>query len=170
MEPIQIRQAIPPDLPEILDLIRACTLHMEFQGIDQWDQHYPSRSVFEDDIRTHSLYVGRKNERICGVLALNDRQEPGYAEVEWAHNRGKAMVVHRLAVHSAFQRQGVGARLMDFAEQLAAARGYASIRLDAFSLNPAAVALYESRGYRRAGVVTFRKRRFYCFERVVSPD
>lgn len=46
---------------------------------------------------------------------------------------------------------------MDFAERFADENGYEAIRLDAFTGNPGAVALYERRGYRKAGVVRFRR-------------
>jgi len=168
MASIRIRRSTPTDLREVLDLIRACIQHMELQGIYQWDEVYPSPSVLEDDVRSHSLYAGLRDERLCGILALNEHQDPEYSAIDWVHTGGKVIVVHRLAVHPGFQRQGVGTRLMDFAEEYAAAQGYTSIRLDAFTLNPAAVALYERRGYRNAGVVTFRKGRFYCFEKALS--
>jgi RimJ/RimL family protein N-acetyltransferase len=56
---------------------------------------------------------------------------------------------------------------MDFAERHAADGGYDAIRLDVFTLNPVATALYERRGYRRAGTVRFRKGEFFCYERPV---
>jgi ribosomal protein S18 acetylase RimI-like enzyme len=56
---------------------------------------------------------------------------------------------------------------MSFAEETAVTRGYDCIRLDAFTRNPAALALYESRGYRRAGTVHFRKGAFYCYEKAM---
>ncbi len=54
---------------------------------------------------------------------------------------------------------------MHFVEQYAEVHGYDVIRLDAFTRNPAAVRLYEGRGYRKAGIVSFRKGPFYCFEK-----
>jgi ribosomal protein S18 acetylase RimI-like enzyme len=54
---------------------------------------------------------------------------------------------------------------MDFAEKTAAVEGYDCMRLDAFTNNTAALILYENRGYRKAGVVRFRKGEFYCYEK-----
>jgi RimJ/RimL family protein N-acetyltransferase len=53
---------------------------------------------------------------------------------------------------------------MRFTHEFACKRGYNTIRLDAFSGNPAVVALFERLGYRRAGSVHFRKGEFYCYE------
>ena len=59
---------------------------------------------------------------------------------------------------------------MDFLEQSVLDRGLRAIRLDAFSLNPAALKLYESRGYERAGEIQFRKGLFYLYEKRLTPD
>jgi RimJ/RimL family protein N-acetyltransferase len=57
---------------------------------------------------------------------------------------------------------------MKFAESVAEKEGFDTIRLDAFSENPGAVALYERLGYRRAGTVNFRKGAFFCLEKQVT--
>ena len=57
---------------------------------------------------------------------------------------------------------------MDFAEEKAATENYDCIRLDAFTRNLAAFTLYENRGYRKAGIVRFRKGEFFCYERKIS--
>jgi ribosomal protein S18 acetylase RimI-like enzyme len=108
------------------------------------------------------LHMESKN---IAQWVLNEHQDPEYSDVAWAHCEGKALIVHRLSVHPDAQGQNVATRLMDFAEHRAIACGYSAIRLDAFTENPAAVLLYEKRGYRRAGTVVFRKGPFYCFEK-----
>jgi ribosomal protein S18 acetylase RimI-like enzyme len=57
--------------------------------------------------------------------------------------------------------------LMAFAEAQARERGYAVLRLDAFTGNLRAMGLYERLGYRKAGEVIFRKGRFFCYEKTV---
>lgn len=56
---------------------------------------------------------------------------------------------------------------MEFAEEKAEREGYQAIRLDAFTGNPPALALYDHRGYRKAGTVLFRKGWFFCFEKEI---
>ena len=75
---------------------------------------------------------------------------------------GRALVIHRLTIDPAFHRRGLAGRLMDFAEEFALTQRYDCIRLDAFTRNPAAFGLYDRRGYRKAGVVRFRKGDFFC--------
>ncbi|MEW6111191.1 MAG: GNAT family N-acetyltransferase [Thermodesulfobacteriota bacterium] len=164
---MDITVATLQDLPAAMDLISACVRHMESQGIFQWDDIYPDKGKLQKDIELYSLYVARADGRVCGIMALDEYQDPEYATIEWAYGGEKILVVHRLAVDPLLWRQGIATRLMDFAEQYAEARGYTAIRLDAFPQNPSSVALYEQRGYRNAGIVRFRKGLFYCFEKEV---
>jgi ribosomal protein S18 acetylase RimI-like enzyme len=158
-----IRQAKPADQPGILALIRSCVRHMESQGIDQWDDLYPDEATIRRDIDANELYLLEQDGRLGGIITLNESQEPAYQEVAWQFG-GRALVVHRLAIDPSSQGKGFAGELMQFAYTIARERQYATIRLDAFTHNPRAVALYEGLGYQRAGMVTFRKGLFICFE------
>jgi len=59
---------------------------------------------------------------------------------------------------------------MDFAEAFAKEHGFSGIRLDAYTGNPLALALYERRGYHRIGQTRFPRRElpFYCCEKIVE--
>ena len=160
---VHIRQADASDLSVITALIRSCVIHMERHGIHQWDEVYPDRTTIANDIERRELYILEHDGSVAGVVTLNEQQESEYRKVRWQFS-GKAMVVHSLAVAPAFQGQGCGRELMRFAHGYARGQNYTTIRLDAFSSNPRAVALYERLGYRRAGSVRFRKGEFYCFE------
>ena len=149
----------------LLVLVRACVSHLCSQGIDQWDEAYPSRSTIETDVATGAAFVARCAGAIAGVIVLNQHQEHAYAMVPWRFTHGPVLVVHRLMVHPDAEGQGLARALMAFAEKRALASGYASIRLDAFAENPRALRLYERLGYRAAGEVRFRKGRFRCFEK-----
>jgi len=97
-------------------------------------------------------------------------QPEEYRPLRWRWTGGRVLVIHRLCVHPEWQRQGIARHLMDFAENYASDHGFACIRLDAYTGNPRALALYERRGYERAGQTFFPRRRlpFDCFERIVQ--
>jgi GNAT superfamily N-acetyltransferase len=166
---MRISPATISDLEDVMPLVRAAVAHMDARGILQWDEVYPDARVFADDLAAGTLYTARLDGRLAGVIVLNEYQDPEYADVAWAFDDGPVLVVHRLCVHPDAQRRGVAARLMDHAEALAAARGYRAIRLDAFQANPGAVALYDRRGYRRAGAIDLRMGPFWVFEKRVTP-
>ncbi len=141
---------------------------MDEQGIAQWDEVYPSKEILAGDVERKETHVIETDKQVAGFIIINENQSPEYAELEW-ECPGKALVVHRLTIEPSYQRKGLATYLMDFAEETAANRGYNCIRLDAFTENPAAYLLYLNRGYRKAGIVRFRKGDFYCFEKVVAP-
>ena len=164
----EITQASQVDVPEIVALIGSCVRDMESRQIHQWDGIYPSRSAIQQDVDSRTLNAAKENGKIIGIVVLNENQEPQYGEDPWSYLVEKVLVVHRLSVDPRHQRKGIAGRLMDFAEDQAKAQSYQAIRLDAFVENTAAVALYERRGYHKAGSVIFRKGLFYCFEKEIK--
>lgn len=164
---MHISLASPSDLDGVFSMVMHCIHDMESRGIHQWDELYPTREIFQEDIAKHTLFMMVDSE-IVGVMALNNVQDPEYKDVSWNYIGERILVVHRLCVHPDSQGKGVASNLMEFAENLGRNDGYVAIRLDAFTQNPAAVSLYENRGYRKAGTVKFRKGLFFCFEKCIE--
>lgn len=151
-----------------MDLIGAATASMNAQGVLQWDEVYPDRETICADVAGETLMVLDEDGALKGMVVLNEYQDREYADVDWQLTQGRQLVVHRLCVHPLYQGQGVAKRLMEFAEDYAQQGGYSAIRLDAFSQNPISLGLYDKLGYRKTGVVTFRKGLFHCFEKSVT--
>lgn len=162
-----VRPAHMEDLEVSHAIVMHATSHMEEQGILQWDDVYPDKATLRQDIQRQEMYVMEQDGRTAGIIVINEEQSPEYASITWKY-AGRVLVVHRLTISPAHQRCGLATRLMEFAEDTAASQGYDCIRLDAFSKNPAAFALYDKLGYRRAGMVRFRKGEFYCFEKAIK--
>ncbi len=141
---------------------------MDEQGIPQWDNLYPSKAILNADIENKQMYLIEVEGRVAGFSVINEDQSPEYAGVDWKYD-GRALVVHRLTIHPDYQRRKLASYLMDFAEEMALAQNYDCIRLDAFTLNPVAFAMYEKRGYRKAGMVRFRKGDFFVYEKEIRP-
>ena len=70
--------ALQSDLPEILSLFRAATLHMDEQGVLQWDEIYPDESVLRDDIAQCAMTLGWIDGRIAVVFVLDYCKEGDY--------------------------------------------------------------------------------------------
>jgi ribosomal protein S18 acetylase RimI-like enzyme len=157
------------DLPELLALYRAAIARMDEQNIPQWDEIYPSAEVLQADVSSGQMQVGHLNGKIAVAFLLEECSEEDYEDADWRYRDSRFIVLHRLCVHPAFQGQGVARRTMDFLEQAVLDRGLSAIRLDAFSLNPTALKLYESRGYEKAGEIQFRKGLFYLYEKRLKP-
>jgi GNAT superfamily N-acetyltransferase len=163
---LDTRPAVASDVDDIVRLVRACIDDMRGRGIDQWDEIYPGRDIIVSDIAAASLYATHlQTGSLAGIFTLDEYQCPEWAAVPWTIFGVRTAVVHRLMVEPRYQGQGVARQLMQFAERHASRAGFESMRLDAFSLNPQALRLYQRLGYRDAGSATLRKGLFRCFEK-----
>ena len=167
---MRIERAEPRAVPEIMRLIEMCVAQMRSQGNFQWDEVYPSQPIFEEDARAGTLFVVREDGQGVACVCLNDTPSPEYQSVSWSDPGGAVLIIHRLAVHPQWQRRGIARQILVDAEQYARERGFACLRLDVYTGNPRAMALYPRQGYRRAGQVWFPRRPlpFDCFEKHLS--
>ena len=165
-EDVVVRLADEADLGGVLELLRTSIGDMQRRGLDQWDEQYPTRATVEADVRTGALYVAVTDSArsVVGAFTMNQHQDPEYGDVAWGFTSPPVAVVHRLMVHPDAQRTGLGRFLMRFAERRALKLGFHALRLDTLDTNVRALALYRGLGYREAGLVTFRKGLFVCFE------
>ena len=152
---------------QIMALLEDCIDDLVRQGNDQWGDHYPTSDIITGDLETQTLYRAQNDRnQLQGFIVINPHQPPQWDGLIWKTPE-PVMAVHRLCVHPHWQREGIAGLLMDFSEALVLGQGYASMRLDAYSGNPAALGFYEKRGYRRVGRVQFpqRSRHGYAFEK-----
>lgn len=161
-----MRVATEQDMGAVTRLLRDCIADMRQANIDQWDERYPSPDMLLTDIRAGTMHLGFKHGmHPLGALVLDELQDAEWSNVPWMITDVSILVAHRLMVNPQHQGQGIGSELMQFAETWARAKGYGSIRLDAFSGNPRALNLYHRLGYTDVGGVSFRKGLRRCFEK-----
>lgn len=168
---MDIVQLTEQDGNNLLALYRTVAADLKRQDIRQWDWLYPNRFVIRGDLKRGTAFGVRMGTRIIGAIVVDDRQSKRYEPLPWAdHEVGHIRCIHRLAVDPACQGQGIGGKLLRFAEEQARLSGGTSIRLDVFSGNPGAAKLYIRGGYRQVGHIRFplRKERYVCFERLLG--
>lgn len=164
---MQITTAKPNELETLTELTAACIAAMRQQGIDQWDEIYPSPELLARDIEAGTVSLLWDEQTPIGTITLDQNLDPLWNGMDWSRPDSGASAIHRVMVHPARQGQGLARRLMAHAESRARERGSHSIRLDAFTANPASLRLYEALGYRRTGTATMRKGEFVCFEKIL---
>lgn len=165
-----IRHAKISEIADILTITKACAEHMIHNGIQQWNENYPTQEAFENDIRKKELYVKENDGDIIGTIVISTFMDAEYKPIEWLTRNENNIYIHRLAVHPEKQGKGIARELMDFAEQYARKNGFVSIRLDTFSQNKRNQKFYEARGYRRLSDIYFPKQSehpFHCYELVL---
>lgn len=167
---MMIQRAKISDLSDILTITKACAAYMITKGIYQWNEHYPSKQVFLNDIAQKELYIMLHKNRIIGTVVISTYMDDEYIPMKWLTKNKNNIYIHRLAVHPDFQGNGYAQKLMAFAENYARQNSFTSVRLDTFSQNKRNQKFYETRGYEKLGDIFFPKQSehpFYCYELVL---
>lgn len=137
-------------------IYEAATAHMLAQNILQWDARYPNLASAQKALERGDLHIFREgtSRRVVGTVTLNTLPNPGYEAISWQEAE-PALVIHGLALDPAFQGQGYGKASLSLIQTWAKARGYRSLRLDAYPGNAAAMGLYTSFGFEPRGFIRF---------------
>ena len=116
---------------------------------------YPVRATAEKALGEDSFYVGEEEGRIGAAATLNHIQLPEYGQLDWTipAEGEEVLVIHTLCIDPAWTDRGAGAAFVAFAEEEGRRRGCKAMRFDTYEGNEPAKRLYDSLGYRRAGVV-----------------
>jgi ribosomal protein S18 acetylase RimI-like enzyme len=167
---LQIRAANTQDINALLIITKACAKYMIANNIFQWNENYPNKKAFENDVHRNELYVLLDANEIVGCIVVSNLMDEEYKTVNWATSNDTNVYIHRLAIHPKNQGKGYAQHLMEFAETYAIENNYRSIRLDTFSKNLRNQKFYELRGYKKLENIYFPKQSvypFYCYERVL---
>ncbi len=165
-----IRKAEQTDIDAILNMTKACAKAMIAKGIYQWNENYPTKNAFLNDLKRNELYVLLDSDKIIGSIVVSTLMDEEYIPIKWLTKNENNVYIHRLAIHPEYQAKGFAQKLMSFAETFAIENNYSSIRLDTFSKNKRNQKFYELRGYKRLGDIYFPKQSefpFYCYELVL---
>jgi ribosomal protein S18 acetylase RimI-like enzyme len=168
---IQLKQANPDHLDTIMDVYLRCKKDLDEKGLLQWNEVYPSREYFEEEMTDGNLYVLMIDENIAGSATLNEWQSPEWSEIPWKLEN--EWVIHALFLDPLQQGNGLGKIFMEKCEEFAREKGFESIRLDAYSRNTGANYLYEKMGYEYRGSVYFTSkpeghREYRCYEKALT--
>ncbi len=167
---LAFRPAARGDLDALVRMYGDAIARMRREGIDQWDERYPTREDLEADIGAGEMTLGVIDGGIACAYAVNGACDVEYEDGAWARPDADFCVLHRLCVDPALQGRGIARRAVEHMEAEARRRGVHCVRLDVFSENPRALRLYLGLGYRRAGEVRFRKGAFYLMEKELTEE
>lgn len=144
------------DLNAIMELIADAQSLFREQGIDQWQDGYPTLELISSDISNNRNYLIEYNGIAVATAVISFEGEPTYAEIEgrgWLNDNPYA-VVHRVAVSNKYKRKGIAKEILYFTEELCAERGVADIRIDTHRDNKAMRSLLKKMGYTHCGRIT----------------
>ena len=153
------------DLDDICLLVSEAITEMEKHGIYQWDELYPTRTDFEEDIRKNNLYVVLTEGAFIAFYVISGECDEQYGNGQWKYEGDSAYILHRFCVSPKMQNKGVGKAVLAHIENQIKDLGYQSVRLDTFTQNPFAQRLYRHSGYEPRGYADWRKGRFDLMEK-----
>ena len=162
-----VRLATLTDIPQILTLIADVIPVMKTAGNFQWDNDYPNKQVFTQDINLNQLWVAEIAGTIAGVAAITTDQDAEYGQTGLDITE-TAIVTHRLAVNINYQGRGVAGALLKQAEHEAILRAVNILRIDTNIANQATQKLFPKLGYVLAGEISLTIRpglKFLCYEK-----
>ena len=164
---VSVRPAAPADLDGVWALCQTVKAQLAADGIAIWDEEYPVRENFEQDLAAGGLLIAETDGQIVGSVSCStDHAEEYYFDLPapQADAAARALLarcgttpeeavgLHRLMVHPALRRFGTAEALLR-----AAARHCAGKRVTFLvsPANPPALALYRKLGCTDWGSAAF---------------
>ena len=135
---ISIRRELPTT-QTASQLIRELDAYLSPLYPEESQHGYSIEKLVEQKVEFFVLYHDESPAGCASIQFFPDPAEPSgtYGELK------------RMYVRDEFRGLGLGRRLLDHIEQVAIARGVASLRLETGILQPEAIGLYENSGFRK---------------------
>ena len=110
---------------------------------------YPDPDDIKQEIAEGCLYYGLVDGEMAAAMVVNQKCHEEYQNAKWKIDAApdEFMVIHILAVHPRFGRQGLAKELVRFALDLARNAGMKAMRLDVLKGNLPAEKLYPGLGF-----------------------
>ena len=155
------RKATLEDLPQVMEAVEDSREVLRLQGNGQWQDGYPNKDDFVNDIKNGRLFVTYDNDpnEVIGVCALTYREEDYHHlyEGEWLTDL-PYMVMHRVAIKKKYKGKGLGKKLFEVFIEQAKLEGYKSLRIDTHEGNAIMRHIITSFGF------------VYCGKAILTPD
>ena len=148
-QPISCRPAAESDIDGIMLIVRQARNYLKKHRVDQWQGEYPTQDIFAADIANGECYAVTYGERLAGFFCLTEAPESGYDKItdgKW-HSEGKYCTLHRMAIEAQFRGTSLSDMLIDFADDMARAKGAECVRTDTHRKNKAMQRLLKRKGY-----------------------
>ncbi len=144
------------DLERIMEIVGDAQRFLRESGVDQWQNGYPTREVFEADIIKGCCHVFIFDGKIAGVISIFFEDEASYNLVydgSWLTGDIPYTVFHRAAVGNEYRGKGIAREMLSYADSSAREHGFTSIRGDTHRDNKAMRALLERSGFVHCGTI-----------------
>jgi ribosomal protein S18 acetylase RimI-like enzyme len=148
--PLTLRQATPDEHHVILELLQDSIRWLEEMDTDQWSRPWPDEQGRNDriaqDLSEGKTWLALDGTTVVGTITI-DTADNGIWPVD--KRTEKAVYVRKVIVRRHYAGLGLGARLLDWAADVAV-RAYEArwIRIDVWTTNARLHAYYRRQGFR----------------------
>jgi GNAT superfamily N-acetyltransferase len=148
---MRIRAAEPDDVEAIADIVeRAYGVYVERIGT----RPRPMDDDYGEQVRRGLVHVAEDGAEVVGLIVLiegegrhSGRTSSRYAASNTTSMASQVLVIENVAVDPARQGEGIGRRLLDFAEEMARHAGIDTVALYTHEKMSENLALYARLGY-----------------------
>ncbi len=134
---------------------------LKAMGVDQWQNGYPSKEIWVEDIKDQRAYVAVDSESndVMGAFTFFTSQDASYDSIDGAwltgdiHKDGGYASLHRVCVSNTHKGKGVAGSMFLFAESLTRNQNIASIRIDTHPDNKPMLRSLDKAGFTRCGLI-----------------
>ncbi len=143
------------DLQEVMQIIDDSKIYFKKNDIPQWQEGKPNQDTLINDIEQGYAYLVEEDGEILGIISICFNTEATYELIEQGRwlNQYEYVTIHRIAVKIGSKQQGIGGRLMMFAQEIALEHNINNIRIDTHRLNTNMQRLIARNNYVYCGVV-----------------
>ncbi len=152
---VSVGHALPHELASVEDLYRRASDAMRGTAADcAWEFGvHPTEEGLASSLWAGNLFCARLDGAVAGAFVLDNRPAAYYAGKPWRTDAEPAetAVLHLVTSDPELRGRGIARALVRAACAQARSRGCRVLRLDVFSNNAPAIALYRSEGFRHLG-------------------
>lgn len=167
---MDFRKAVESDVNSIMNIIKQAQVYLKEQGVNQWQDNYPSVEIIRNDIVNKNGFVLLKDDDIVGTVAVSFDGEKTYESIydgEWISNHEYA-VIHRIAIETNYKGLGLSSIIIKDIEKICLKKGVHSIKVDTHEDNLSMQKLLQKNGFLYCGIIYLEdKSKRVAFEKIL---
>lgn len=149
------RKATLADIPSIMRIISDAQTLLAADGIDQWQDGFPSEQTIREDVTERTAYVIESEGKIAAFVCVSLQPEISYAKPRKGqfHLDGSYVTIHRTAVSKEYRGRGLSKLLFQIGEKTAKQAGINNIRIDTHKDNKRMRHIVAREGFTECAVI-----------------
>ncbi|GGD78642.1 GNAT family N-acetyltransferase [Paenibacillus nasutitermitis] len=140
-----IRNISRDEIGQVAMILEEAALWLKSIGQEMWEDHQYSIAGILSCYNIGQLYLGCLEDRAVAAMILQEEDPFMWPDT----GRTDSLFLHKLAVMSAYRKNGFAVEMLDWAKDLARLRGRRYVRLDCASDRPKLCGFYENNGFVR---------------------